>query len=166
LKIKQRTVSRKIKNGFFKIKNGFLKKLNKGRFLEKSKTVSLSGHQPHCPAAGTEEDRGRPTVAARMPGDTAPPAQGLKAREPRCLEAAPVGIVFRPVIFAVIFDLGVGPVGGWSSGRGEVAGRDGGSSSVFLAGASGSGGFLRGSCHSGGLGGWLPGWWAGDWASC
>jgi hypothetical protein len=68
---------------------------------------ALSGHQPHCPAAGTEEDRGGPTVAARMPGDTAPPAQGLRAREPRCLEAAPVGVVFRPVIF----DLGVGPVG-------------------------------------------------------
>jgi hypothetical protein len=34
---------------------------------------ALSGHQPHCPAAGTEEDRGGPTVAARMPGDTTPP---------------------------------------------------------------------------------------------
>jgi hypothetical protein len=114
---------------------------------------ALSGHQPHCPAAGTEEDRGGPTVAARMPGDTTPLAQGLRAREPGCLEAAPVGIVFRPVIF----DLGVGPVGGWSSRRGEVAGRDGGSSSVFLAGASGLGWLLRGSCHSGVLGGWRPG---------
>jgi hypothetical protein len=42
---------------------------------------ALSGHQPHCPAAGTEEDRGGSTVAARMPGNTAPPAQGLRALE-------------------------------------------------------------------------------------
>jgi hypothetical protein len=79
-------------------------------------------------AAGAEEDRGGPAVAARMPGHTAPPTQGLGAREARCLEAASVGVILRPSIslrpVAVIFGLGVGRVEGWSSGRGEVAGRD------------------------------------------
>jgi hypothetical protein len=75
--------------------------------------------------------------------------------------AASVGVVLRSSIslrpVAVVFGLGVGPVGSWSSGRGEVAGRDDGISSVFLAGPSGLGWLLRGSCHCGGLGG-LAGW--------
>jgi hypothetical protein len=61
-------------------------------------TGTPSGQQPHCPAAGAEKDRGGPAVAARMPGDTAPPTQGLGVREPRCLEAASVRVILRPRI--------------------------------------------------------------------
>jgi hypothetical protein len=86
-------------------------------------------------------------------------------REPRCLEAASVGVILRPRIslrpIAGIFGLGVGLFGGWSSGRGEVAGRDGGSSSVFLAGAPGLGFSLAWVVplrRAGGLAAGLAGW--------
>jgi hypothetical protein len=37
---------------------------------------ALSGDQPHYPAAGAEEDRGGPTVAVRMPGDSGRGSRG------------------------------------------------------------------------------------------
>jgi hypothetical protein len=63
-----------------------------------SRAGALSGQQPNCPAAGAKEDCGGSAVAARVPGDAAPPAQGLWARKPRCLWAAPVRIIFRASI--------------------------------------------------------------------
>jgi hypothetical protein len=107
---------------------------------------ALSGHQPHCPAAGTEEDRGGSTVAARMPGNTAPPAQGLRALESST---------------SVSVRSGAGARAGAKSLAGTVEVPR--SSSL---GPLGRVWLLRGSCHSGGLGGWRPGWWSGVWASC
>jgi hypothetical protein len=112
-----------------------------------SRAGALSGQQPNCPAAGAEEDCGGSAVAARVPGDAAPPAQGLWARKPRSrLWAAPGRIIFRasislpPVvdIFGNCLDFGL--VGGWDSGRGGVAGRvaaPGVGFPGFLAGAFG-----------------------------